>query len=243
MKQFRLLFMALLALTSLVLYSCGEGEDKTATDEASGDTTAATTVAPEPAVAAAPGTFIIVKHKVKDYSKWKPAYDDHDSFRLANGVHSFLIGRGVQDANMIMVATKADDLEKAKAFGKSEDLKKAMEKSGVTGKPNIGIYTVPFLRTAASSDLRVMSTFKVKDWDAWKTAFEAGKQLRLDNGLEDRGYGHDVDDNHNVMVVVSVLDSAKAVAYYKSDTLKERLQASGVTTKPDRFWYRVAQTY
>lgn len=245
MKQFRLLLMTAFAAILLFTVSCND-EGETATDEASGDTTAAATPAtttPEPAINTTPTTFMIVRHKVKDYASWKPSYDSHDSLRVANGIHSFVIGRGVEDPNMVLVAVKADDVEKAKSFSKSADLKKAMEKSGVVGAPNVSLINSVALRTNSTSDLRVISTFTVKDWDAWKTRFEAGKQYRLDNGLEDRAYGHDVDDNHKVTYVASILDSAKAVAYYKSPELKQRLDSSGVTGTPNRFWYRVAQAY
>ena len=39
------------------------------------------------------------------------------------------------DSNMVMVALKADDMAKAKAFAKDPSLKKAMQKGGVTGAP------------------------------------------------------------------------------------------------------------
>jgi hypothetical protein len=242
MKQFRFLLMAFFGAMSLFSISCNN-EESTATDEKTGDTTATTAAVPEPVAPAAPQNFMIVIHKVKDYAKWQVAYEAADSMREANGMHKFLIGRGVSEPNMVVVASRADDIEKAKAVAKSDDLKKRMDKAGVIGAPAIKVYTVPVLNTASSSDLRVMSTLKVKDWDTWKTAYETGKQFRLDNGVEDRAYGHEVDDNHNVVVVVSILDSAKAVAYYKSDSLKKRMEASGVASAPKRFWYRVAKVY
>lgn len=243
MKQFRNLLMTLSAVIMLFTISCGDDEDKPATDEASGDTTVTVAPVPEPVAATESANIMIVRHKVKDYAKWKPSYDAHDSLRVANGMHTYVIGRGVEDSNMVLVALKVDDIEKAKTFGKSPDLKKAMDKGGVTGTPFMILANVPTLRTKASSDLRVMSTFTVKDWNNWKTRFEANTQYRIDNGLEDRGYGHDVNDDHKVVYVASVLDSAKTRAYHKSAGLKERLDSSGVVGAPNRFWYRVVQAY
>ena len=51
------------------------------------------------------------------------AYDGHDSARLANGMHNYVIARGVDDSNTVMVAIKADDISKAKAFAKDLPLK------------------------------------------------------------------------------------------------------------------------
>jgi hypothetical protein len=39
------------------------------------------------------------------------------------------------------------------------------------------------------------------------------------------------------------MDTAKAFAYYKSDALKKRREASGVIGEPDRFLYRVVKRY
>ena len=243
MKQFKRLLMTSFAALLLFTISCNDAPDEPAADETTGDTTVAeTTPAAEPA-AAAPQTIMIARHKVKDYAKWKASYEAHDSLRLANGMHSFVIGRGVEDPNMLLVAVKADDVEKAKAFGKSDHLKKAMEAGGVVGTPKIFLATVPILNTSAKSDLRSISFITVKDWDKWKSHFEANKQERLESGLEDRGYGHDVDDNHKVVVVFSVLDSAKGRAFQKGPAMQKRLDSSGVVGAPDRFWYRVVQTY
>ena len=71
-----------------------------------------------------PENMMIVTHKVSDFEKWKASYDEHDSMRLVHGIHSYVIGRGVEDANMVFVAVKADDMAKAKAFAKDPSLKK-----------------------------------------------------------------------------------------------------------------------
>ena len=83
----------------------------------------------------------------------------------------------------------------------------------------------------------------VKDWDAWLKGFEDGKQERMDNGIVDRAYGHNLDDNKKVYVVTVLSDTAKAFAYYKSDALKNRRLASGVIGEPVRFLYRLVKHY
>ena len=94
-----------------------------------------------------------------------------------------------------------------------------------------------------STDLRAMTMVTVKDWDAWKTAFESRRQDRIDAGLIDRVYGYDPDDNHKVTIVVAVTDTAKANAFWNSDKLKQDMQSGGVTGKPERFVFRVTKRY
>jgi hypothetical protein len=164
--------------------------------------------------------------------------------RLANGIHSYVIGRGLQDTNAVFVAVKVDDMAKAKAFAKDPSLKKAMAKGGVIGAPTISFTTVTWQDTAqVSTDLRSRSMVTVKDWAAWQKAYTDSKQERMDNGIVDRAYGHDADDDKKVTMVTAVVDTAKAFAYYKSDALKKRREEAGVIGEPKRLLYRVVKRY
>jgi heme-degrading monooxygenase HmoA len=234
------------------IISCGGGgssEEKSTTDTTATktDTTTATTPAPQPqpsAVSTTPQDVMIVTHKVKDFAKWKMVYDGDDSNRLASGVHSFVIGRSVPDSNTVIVTTKIDDQQKAKAFGNSPSLKKAMQKGGVVGAPTMRMATIVYLDLSTiSTDLRVRTDIKVKDWDKWKKAFDSTRALNEDIGLKLRAYGHDIADNHKVMIVSAVTDTAKARAYFKGDVSKQRRMASGVVGEPQRSMYRVVQIY
>jgi hypothetical protein len=173
------------------------------------------------------------------------AYDGHDSARRAYGLHDYVIGRGINDSNMVMVALKADDMAKAKAFTKDPGLKKAMDKGGVMGAPTISFYVATWQDTSTLGPdvLRSRTTLSVKDWDAFVKSFDDGKQERMDNGIVTRVLGHDADDNKKVTLVTAVTDTAKAFAYYKSDALKKRREAGGVIGEPKRFLFRITKRY
>ena len=250
MKQSRFFAMLFCAAMVSFLISCGGGGsgEKSTSDSTSTstDTTATTAPTPQPpanAIVTTPQDMMVATHKVKDFDKWKASYDEHDSLRLASGIHSYVIGRGVQDPSMVLVAVKVDDMNKAKAFAKSPSLKKAMEKGGVMGAPTINFVTIVWQDTSTNNiDLRSRTTVTVKDWDRFKRAFDSTMQLKTDNGLVTRAYGHDVDDNHKVVIVSAITDTTKAQAYWKSDLLKQRRAASGAG-EPKRFIYRVVQRY
>jgi hypothetical protein len=242
----RLQFTGLLFCAAILFFltSCGGNESK----ETNTDTTAveSTAVVPEVnTIITTPENMMIVTHKVADYDKFQASYDEHDSLRLASGLHSYVIGRGVDDPNMVMVVVKADDIEKARAFSKDAGLKNAMKQAGVTGAPVISFNTSTWQDTSmlAPGIIRSRTTFTVKDWDAWVKSFMEGKQERMDNGITTRVIGHDADDNKKVSLVTAVLDTTKAFAYYKSDELKKRREASGVIGEPKRFLFRVVKRY
>ncbi|SHN38676.1 hypothetical protein [Chitinophaga sp. CF418] len=246
MKQLRFSCVLVYATMIGLLTACGGGgREKTNTDSTAMDTTPPAEVAPVTStIVTTPQSMMVAKHKVANFDKWLTSYEGHDSMRMANGIHSYVIGRGLQDPDMVLVAVKVDDMDKAKAFSKDASLKEAMKKGGVMGAPTFNFVTMVFQDTAMSStDLRSSTMFTVKDWDTWQKAFEEGKQNRMDNGIAVRAYGHDVDDNHKVVVVTALTDTAKAYAYWKSDMLKKRMADAGVVGEPQRFQFRVVKRY
>ena len=246
MKRSKFAGMLFCAALLFFLTSCGgnESKEQTITDSTTVESTSNAVIPETNTIITTPQNMMTVVHRVSDFEKWKTSYDEHDSMRLANGLHSYVIGRGLDDPNMVLVAVKADDMAKAKAFAKDPALKKAMQHGGVTGTPSFSFIITSFQDTAIiSSDIRSRTSFTVKDWDAWQKGFEEGKQERMNNGITTRAYGHDPDDNKKVSLVTAVTDTAKAFAYYKSDELKKRRAASGVIGEPKRFLFRVVQRY
>ena len=251
MKQFRPLSFLLFNSIIFLLISCGGNEEKTSTEttttttDTMSTTTTPTTTPAQSMIDTTHENIVIVRHRVSNYAKWKPSYDEHDSMRLANGMHSYVIGRGLgKDSNTVMVALKTDDVEKAKAFSKNASLKTAMQKGGVVGTPTFRYITAVYQDNSRSmSNTRSMRMFTVKDWDTWKAAFENNRQLRIDNGLTDRAYGYDPDNHKRVTVVYGINDTAKANSFWKSDIMKQNMQKAGVIGQPERFDYQVIQRY
>ena len=239
MKQVK--FFSTLSLAAGILFfsSCKSGKDKEADKPAAENTKTETVTAPS-----GPTEVMIVKHHVADYAKWKQGYDGHDSARLANGLHSYVITRGVDDSNLVLVAMIMDDVDKAKAMAADPGLKNVMKKAGVTGAPEIDfIHSVMNDTTALQTTTRVMVRSKVKDWDAWKKSFDGHIQKRIDAGLSDRVVAYSIGDNHRVTLVFAVADMDKAKAFMNSQDLKDKMKEAGVEGPPDIYFYRVVQRY
>lgn len=80
---------------------------------------------------------MFVRHKVEDYAKWKRAYDEFAPVRKEKGVQGASVHRDPEDANTLVVVQRFEDLDAARAFGNSQELKSAMAKAGVSGPPTI----------------------------------------------------------------------------------------------------------
>ena len=246
MKRVRFLANTVAAAAVLFLSSCGSGEDKKAETTVDSAVAKADTVAAAHPVLLPPGPTMVmtITHKVANYAKWKPGYDSHDSLRMAHGLHNYVIARGIKDSNMVMVALKMDDVNKAKEMASSPGMKERMKKAGVVGPASMD-YLEAVLNdtTAIQATNRVMVKHKVKDWDAWKKVFDEHKQARVNAGLTDRVVAYTVGDNHQVTLVFAVADMDKATAFMNSKDLKDKMTAGGVVGPPTSFYYKIAERY
>jgi heme-degrading monooxygenase HmoA len=80
---------------------------------------------------------MLVRHKVADFAKWKPVYDDHLSARQKAGLKEVHLLRNIENPNEVILLFSVEDHDKAKAFAASDDLRQAMQRAGVSDKPDV----------------------------------------------------------------------------------------------------------
>jgi hypothetical protein len=81
--------------------------------------------------------YVLIRHKVRDFSQWKRGYDAHLPKRNEAGLTEKHLLRGASDPNEVIILFEAKDLKRAEDFAGSADLKEAMQKGGVVDKPDI----------------------------------------------------------------------------------------------------------
>lgn len=80
---------------------------------------------------------VLVAHEIADWDAWKAVFDGHEGARLAAGLVSRGIARGADNPNMVYMNFAVSNLDSARSFAASEDLRTAMESAGVVGEPEI----------------------------------------------------------------------------------------------------------
>ncbi len=85
--------------------------------------------------------YLLVRHKVADFSKWKPVYDSHLPARQAAGAKELHLLRNIDDPNETVILFEVEDLQKAREFSASDDLRERMQEAGVIDKPDIYFLT------------------------------------------------------------------------------------------------------
>ena len=79
---------------------------------------------------------LLIRHTVQDYTTWASVFDEHESTRRANGSQGGRLFRSTE-CREVLVLLEWDDLERARLFADSDDLREAMARAGVTDRPDI----------------------------------------------------------------------------------------------------------
>ncbi len=82
---------------------------------------------------------VFLRHKVADYSAWKPLYDADLPRRNAAGIKEVGIYRESSDENMVLLIFEVENSEVIKEMLQSEDLAEVMKEAGVLTKPEVWI--------------------------------------------------------------------------------------------------------
>jgi hypothetical protein len=79
--------------------------------------------------------YVIVKYKVADYARWKPIFDADGANRQAGGSKGGQLFRSADDPNEVIMLLEWD-LEQARQYSQSEELRARMQEAGVLGPPD-----------------------------------------------------------------------------------------------------------
>jgi hypothetical protein len=80
-------------------------------------------------------THLLVRHKVREFSLWKPVFESHRRAHQAATLKLGLVLRSQEDPNDVFVLFDVGDVRKAQRFLNSAKFKAVMKQAGVVGKP------------------------------------------------------------------------------------------------------------
>ena len=85
-------------------------------------------------------TVATILHRVADYDTWRKVYDSVGGMQKDGGVTQESVHRMVDDPNNVLVIHHFDNVQTARAFLGREDLRDAMQRSGVQGEPRVELF-------------------------------------------------------------------------------------------------------
>jgi len=74
---------------------------------------------------------------------------------------------------------------------------------------------------------------EVKNFDTWKTAFEAGEPLRAEAGVKVKGVYRAADQENMVTVITQAPNAEVAKALFSNPALKADMEKAGVISVPE----------
>ncbi|MBC5992053.1 cyclase [Pontibacter cellulosilyticus] len=81
--------------------------------------------------------YLLIRHEVNDFDHWKTAYNEHKGAREKAGLRDLYLLQNKYNHNEVVILFETENDHRAQDFIESEDLKKAMERAGVVGMPEI----------------------------------------------------------------------------------------------------------
>lgn len=82
-------------------------------------------------------SFMLIRHKVGDFKTWKAGYDTHYPKRVEAGLTEKYLLQTADDPNEVVLLFEVQDINRAKAFAASTELRERMQEVGVADKPDI----------------------------------------------------------------------------------------------------------
>lgn len=82
-------------------------------------------------------TYMMIRHKVADFSRWKRVFDSHLAAQQKSGLLAPRVFRNLDDPNEVVYFFEVTDIEKARGFISSPAVPEAKQQSGVISEPDI----------------------------------------------------------------------------------------------------------
>jgi hypothetical protein len=84
---------------------------------------------------------MFVRHDVREYDAWRRVYDAFAAQHQAHGVRAEAVYQSVDNPNDVTVTNDFEDIEIARAFLESSEVRDTIQDAGVVGEPQVWFTT------------------------------------------------------------------------------------------------------
>ncbi len=181
-----------------------------------------------------PQAALLISYPVADFDTWKAVFDANEQSRIDNGYVGHHVNRAEDDPNSLAVYLAIGDLERARAYVTSDDVKALMAEAGVAGAPEF-TWVRPLRENVVwDRELPAMViTHHVEDLDAWLAGYDGADELQRSSGIIGHAANASMDDP-SLVVVYHQAESFDALRdLLGSAELKAAMKEAGVVSEPE----------
>lgn len=181
-----------------------------------------------------PPYALLARLDVADFDRWKAGFDDNEATRREAGLLGHHINRLRDAPNTVMIYMAVRDLDGARAFTVSDDLKRIMREVGVQGPPDFSWMKPRVEQIVWDREVPAMIiSHTVEDFDAWMREYTSTDELRTSNGIVGHAANQSLDDP-GLVIVYHQADSFDALeAFLDNPELADAMKRAGVTSEPE----------
>jgi quinol monooxygenase YgiN len=181
-----------------------------------------------------PAVTAVITMRVQDFDGWRTKFEATAHLRKEAGFLAHHLCRSAADPSVVYLILHASDRARADRFLNDPALTERARSAGATDATSY--FVVPQERNILKGGgprAAAIVSHDVEDYDRWKSAFDAGAQVRLRATI----VGHSVNRSAtepNKVVSFFQADSAESLkALLQSDDLRAAMKKAGVTSGPE----------
>jgi hypothetical protein len=181
-----------------------------------------------------PPAAALITHPVAEFDSWKVGFDQHETARRGATALGHHLNQAEGDPNLVTIYLAVADLDKAKAFAESDDLKATMQQVGVTGAPEI-TWVTP-IRESIVWDRQLpafLLKHRVADFDTWLQGYDAAAALQKSKGIIGHAANRSIDDPSMAIIYHQAESFDTLRAFLGDPDLQAAMSAAGVTSAPE----------
>jgi hypothetical protein len=175
---------------------------------------------------------VVVTHRVADYIKWRPAFDEGEAARRAAGLTGHHVNQSADDANLVAIYLTAPSQDVLRRFAAAPSLAEGMARAGVVGAPEI-LPLEPIEDRILKRDLPAcLLIHEVADYTEWKLAFDEHAAARRRAGIIGHAVNRRADAPHVVVLYLQAETLEALRAFSRDPELAATMKRAGVIGAP-----------
>ncbi|RPI24891.1 MAG: hypothetical protein EHM57_02195 [Actinobacteria bacterium] len=186
-----------------------------------------------------PTAAMIASYRVADFDTWKAVFDSNAQNRIDAGYLGHHINRAEDDPNSLSIYFAIADVDKAKVFVTSDQVRALMAEAGVSSAPEF-TWMKP-VREATVNDRELPAMIirhRVEDFDNWLARYDAAGELQQSGGIIGHAANRGLDDPSLVIVYHQAESFDTLRSFLRSDELRAAMKEAGIVSDPEVTFYR-----